>query len=73
MNARLELLQQVFLMATESWLQKNNLMGRAGAIVGDVERIAISSSRHDLAFFLGDVFADDNHAIGLLAERGGDS
>jgi len=40
-------------------------MGSAGAIVGDVEKVTNLIVQHDLAFFLGDVFADHNHAIGL--------
>ena len=66
MNASLELLQQVFLMATIIG-REHDFMGGAGPVVGDVEQVANLIVQHDLAFFLGDVFADYDHAISLLA------
>ena len=47
--------------------REDDFMGGAGPIVGDVEEVANLVVQHDLAFLLGDVFADHDHAIGLLA------
>src|SRR5271154_1172644 len=49
---------------------KDNRMNVARPIIGDVEKVADFFDEHVFAFFLRDVFADDNHAIFLAARVG---
>jgi hypothetical protein len=50
--------------------QKDNFLRRAGPIIGDVKEIAVEIEQPHAALFFGNVFADHDHAIGLLTSRG---
>src|SRR6266446_4276418 len=69
MDAVLQLLDQVFLMATVVG-REDDLLGLAHPIVADVKEVTDLVEQPQLTLFLGDILADHDHAIVTRAGSG---